>query len=96
MGQTTGRPYGSIVSWVRRVADACWPGDRQQRSVFLRRGHAVLTVAWLVMVPVALMTGWIESLIFVSACSIYANAVGHFSAWQAGRAEESVERSGSD
>jgi hypothetical protein len=39
------------------------------------------------MVPVALVTGWVESLVFVSACSIYANAVGHFGAWQAARAE---------
>lgn len=46
---------------------------------------------WLAMVPVALMTGWVESLVFISACSIYANAVGHFGAWQASRAERESE-----
>lgn len=54
----------------------------------LRHVHAVLMVSWFVMVPVAIATGWIVSIAFISACSIYANAVGHFSAWQASRAEE--------
>lgn len=54
----------------------------------LRHIHSVLTIVWLIMVPVALITGWVTSLIFISACSIYANMVGHFSAWQASRAEE--------
>lgn len=54
----------------------------------LRHTHAILTVAWLAMVPIALVTGWISSLIFISACSIYANAASHASAWQASRAEE--------
>jgi len=57
------------------------------RPEWLRRLHLVLTVAWFVMVPVAVATGWIGSVVFVGACSIYANAVGHFSAWQASRAE---------
>lgn len=54
----------------------------------LRRAHAALTVAWLAMVPISLATGWVGSLVFISACSIYANAVGHFSSWQASRAEQ--------
>lgn len=59
----------------------------------LKHMHAALTVAWVVMIPVAITTGWIASLVFVSACSIYANAGAHFSAWQAARAET---ESGSD
>lgn len=54
----------------------------------LRHVHAVLTLAWTAMIPLALYTGWIESLVFISAISIYANVAGHFSAWQAARAEE--------
>jgi ABC-type Mn2+/Zn2+ transport system permease subunit len=46
----------------------------------LRHTHAALTVAWLLMVPIALASGWLGSIVFVSACSVYANAVGHFSA----------------
>jgi hypothetical protein len=57
----------------------------------LRHAHAALAVAWLVMVPVALATGWIYSIVFVSACSIYANAIGHASAWQAAKAEQAAE-----
>lgn len=57
------------------------------KANWLRHLHAALTIVWLVMVPVALMTGWVESLVFVSACSIYANMVGHFAAWQGARAE---------
>jgi hypothetical protein len=53
-----------------------------------RRFHALLTFAWLAMVPVALVTGWVESLVFISACSLYANAAAHFAAWQGTRAEE--------
>jgi ABC-type Mn2+/Zn2+ transport system permease subunit len=54
----------------------------------LRHTHALLTFAWLAMVPVALVTGWVGSLVFISACSIYANAAAHFAAWQGSRAEE--------
>lgn len=56
-------------------------------SETLKHVHAILTVLWLVMIPVSLITGWIESLIFISAISIYANVAGHFSAWQAARTE---------
>jgi hypothetical protein len=65
----------------------------QRQAKWLKHGHAFLTIVWLVMIPVALATGWIYSIVFVSAISIYANVAGHFSAWQAARAEESVERS---
>lgn len=53
----------------------------------LRRLHGVLTVAWLVMVPVAVVTGWIYSVPFIAVCSIYANAVVHGGAYAGGRAE---------
>ncbi len=55
----------------------------------LRHFHAALTVLWFVMVPVAIATGWIGSIAFIAACSIYANAAAHFGAWQGARAEES-------
>jgi hypothetical protein len=53
--------------------------------------HAVLTVLWAVMMPVALLTGWVFSIAFISVISIYANFVGHFSSFQASRAEEVSE-----
>lgn len=56
----------------------------------LRRAHLLLTIAWIVMLPLSVATGWVLSVAFVSACSIYANAVGHWAAWQASRAEEAT------
>lgn len=49
----------------------------------MRRANALLTVFWLAMCPLALATGWIYSVAFVSLVSIYANAVSHLAAWRA-------------
>jgi ABC-type Mn2+/Zn2+ transport system permease subunit len=57
----------------------------------LKHTHLVLTIAWLAMVPISLITGWISSIVFIAACSIYANAASHASAWQASRAETNGE-----
>jgi hypothetical protein len=45
--------------------------------------NLVLAVAWIVLIPVAVVTGWIYSIAFISAASIYANAAGHVAAWRA-------------
>jgi hypothetical protein len=58
-----------------------------RKAKWLRHMHAALTILWFAMVPISLATGWLWSLAFVSACSIYANAGTHFGAWQAARAE---------
>lgn len=57
----------------------------------LRRFHAVATFVWLTMLPVSIATGWIYSLLFVSAISLYANVAAHFAAWQGARAEDAAE-----
>jgi len=62
-----------------------------KQAQWLRHFHAVLTVFWFAMVPVSLITGWIESIVFIAACSIYANAAAHFGAWQGARAESVAE-----
>lgn len=54
----------------------------------LKHFHAYATAAWFVMMPVAVVTNWVASVVFISVISIYANFVGHFSSWQAARAEE--------
>lgn len=54
---------------------------------FMRRVNGVLTLVWAAMIPIALVSGWMESVVFISAVSIYANLVGHWSAWQASRVE---------
>ena len=53
-----------------------------------RRLHLVMTVVWFsLVVPTVIF--WADSVLWVALISCYANAVGHFSAWQATRAEES-------
>lgn len=60
----------------------------------MRRLHAVLTVAWfLFAVPVLLVPGWKESVALLVFISIYANVAGHWSSWQASRAEEASKES---
>lgn len=54
----------------------------EKRTTWSRRINLVLTIVWLVMVPVAIITGWIESIVFIAAASIYANAASHLAAWR--------------
>lgn len=55
-----------------------------------RRVHAIATPIWfLLIIPTVLW--WHDSVLWVGLISCYANAVGHFSAWQASRAEEAGE-----
>lgn len=57
----------------------------------LRKAHLALLIVWLLMVPISIVTGLLSSVEFVAAASIYANAVGHWAAWQGSRAEEEAE-----
>lgn len=56
-------------------------------SEHLKAVHLVLTFAWALCMPLAIIFGWIYSLAFISVISIYANFAGHFSAWQSTRVE---------
>lgn len=54
----------------------------------MRKVHLLLTFAWgALAIPTVLF--WKESILWVSFMSLYANMVGHWSAYQASRAEES-------
>jgi hypothetical protein len=57
----------------------------------LQAMHGFLTFLWTVMMPLSIWQGWIMSVAFISVVSIYANMVGHFSAWQAARSEVASE-----
>ena len=59
----------------------------QGDPVFMRRVNGWLTIAWIVMIPISLITGWVESVTYVSALSLWALVSGHWSAWQAARVE---------
>ena len=39
------------------------------------------------MIPVSILTGWINSVTYVAALSLWALVSGHWSAWQAARVE---------
>lgn len=56
---------------------------REQKLSLWRKLNIALMAFWLIMVPVSIATGWIKSIVFVSAVSIYANAVSHLAAWRA-------------
>jgi len=49
--------------------------------------NLVLTLAWLLVIPLWYLTSLRDSVAFVGAISIYANVAGHFSAYQAARTE---------
>jgi len=53
----------------------------------MRRVNGWLTIFWIVMIPVSLLTGWISSVTYVAVLSLWALVSGHWSAWQAARVE---------
>jgi hypothetical protein len=59
----------------------------QGDPVFMRRVNGWLTIFWIVMIPVSIITGWISSVTYVACLSLWALVSGHWSAWQAARVE---------
>jgi hypothetical protein len=56
----------------------------------LARVHFVCMIAWaLLAIPTILI--WRDSILWVAFMSLYANFVGHFSGWDAARAEEKAD-----
>ena len=73
----------------------------QGDPVFMRRINGWLTIFWLMMIPISIATGGIESVTYVAALSLWALVSGHWSAWQAARvevlqAEETAKRDRED
>jgi hypothetical protein len=64
----------------------------QGDAVFMRRVNGWLTLAWIAMIPVSIATGWVRSVTYVSALSLWALVSGHWSAWQAARVEVNQDR----
>ena len=58
----------------------------------MRRLNGWLTVFWIIMIPVSILTGWISSVTYVAALSLWALVSGHWSAWQAARVEVKQEK----
>ncbi len=53
----------------------------------MRRVNGWLTIFWILMIPLSILTGWIDSVTYVAALSLWALVSGHWSAWQAARVE---------
>lgn len=64
----------------------------QGDPVFMRRVNGWLTMFWLAMIPVSYFMGWLNSVVYVSALSLWALVSGHWSAWQAARVEVKQEQ----
>src|SRR5918996_4273496 len=64
----------------------------QGDPVFMRRINGWLTVFWVVMIPVSYAMGWLNSVVYVSALSLWALVSGHWAAWQAARVEVAQEQ----
>lgn len=56
----------------------------------MRKLNGWLTIFWLVMIPTSIVTGWVNSVQYVSALSLWALVSGHLGAWQSARAGEDV------
>jgi hypothetical protein len=54
----------------------------------MRKMNGWFTLLFIVMIPVSLLTGWINSVTFVAVLSLWALVSGHLAAWQAARVEE--------
>lgn len=94
MPTTSSRPIGtnlyhSYSLWYIvgvNVIKSLW-ASVQGDPVFMRKVNGWLTVFWLVMIPVSIATGWVSSVTYISALSLWALVSGHWSAWQAARVE---------
>lgn len=64
----------------------------QGNPKFMQKLNGWLTVFWIVMIPVSLVTGWVKSVTYVSALSLWALVSGHWSTWQAARVEVTQQK----
>src|SRR5690349_24388455 len=69
-----------------RALKALW-NSVQGDPVFMRRLNGWLTMFWIAMIPISFELGWLKSVTYVSALSLWALVSGHWSAWQAARVE---------
>ena len=68
------------------IAKNLW-ASIQGDPAFMRRVNGWLTLVWIAMIPVSFACGWLSSVTYVSALSLWALVSGHWSAWQAARVE---------
>jgi hypothetical protein len=62
-------------------------GKLTDEPVHMRRAQGWLTMLWLAMIPLSLATGWVKSVTFVSALSLWALVASHGAWWAAASVE---------
>jgi hypothetical protein len=76
---------------MRNIARSLW-ASVQGDPTFMRRVNGWLTIFWILMIPASIVTGWVHSITYVSALSIWALVSGHWSTWQAARVEVTQQK----
>jgi len=64
----------------------------QGDATLMRRVNGWLTIFWVAMIPISLALGWLNSVAYVSALSLWALVSGHWAGWQAARVEVEQQR----
>ena len=64
----------------------------QGDPVFMRRVNGSFALFWVAMIPISYSFGWLNSVTYVSALSLWALVSGHWSTWQAARVEVAQQR----
>jgi len=76
---------------VRNIARSVWESV-QGDPTFMRKLNGWLTIFWVVMIPVSLAMGWLKSVTYVSALSLWPLVSGQWSTWQAARVEDHQQK----
>lgn len=63
-----------------------WLADPRILEAF----HGWMTIMWFMLIPITVFTGLSGSVAWIALMSVWANFVGHFSSWQAARAEVAI------
>lgn len=66
--------------------------DKLDDAIFLRLFHGVMTILWAGLIPVTVLSPLKTSITWIALMSVWANFVGHFSSWQASRAEVKIDK----
>lgn len=61
-------------------------------ATFVRKFNGWMTIFWIVMIPISVLTGWVASVIYVSAISLWALVAAHWSTYEATRVLEHQEQ----
>ena len=76
---------------MRSMTHSLWAAI-QGDAKLMRRLNGWLTIFWILMIPVSMALGWLNSVVYVSALSLWALVSGHWAAWQAARVEVEQQR----